>query len=278
MKISCLVPTRGRVVGMTEFAETIFNTANNSNDVEIIFYIDNDDLPSKECADKLKERYNIKYLFENRVPLSKAINDCHKLSEGDIFFCGSDDIIMLTKGWDDIIIDAFNKVEDKICLIYGLDGFHRDKLVATHPFLHRRWLEVLGYVTPQYFGTGNNKQTWCNNQFSVVTDKWINAITEKIQRRFFVPVFHQHVSYRHNKTQEFTKRKHDKTTHDLSLLYHDKENNPKRLYDSLGQERKNDINKLKDAIHKFQLYKLLHFAEKTKKEYPVEAQQKYFNK
>ena len=276
MKISCLVPTRGNVVGMTEFADSIFTTATDPSCVEIVFYIDNDDLPSKECADKLKERYNIKYLFENRIPLGKTVDECHKLSSGDIFFCGSDDIIMLTKGWDDIIIDAFDKIEDKIALFYGLELLH-DVSRGGHYFVHRRWLEVLGYITPQYFGTGDNDQTWCNNQFSVVSDKWVNTISKKIMRRFFVEIYHQHVNPRHNKGQKFVRRKHGgPVREDLDLLMKDEDNNPRTLYRSLKEERRNDAMKLTAAIYDFQSNKQTKFASVITDEYTEEVQRTYF--
>mgnify|MGYP003319453233 CR=1 FL=1 len=144
MKISCLVPTRGRVVGMTEFAETIFNTANNSNDVEIIFYIDNDDLPSKERADKLKEKFNINYVFGKRIFQSQTINECCKLAKGDIFFLGADDILVETDNWDNIVVNAFDKIEDKIALFYGLEYLYNPGGKGGHHFMHRKWLDTLG--------------------------------------------------------------------------------------------------------------------------------------
>ena len=262
MKISCLVPTRGRVVGMTEFTNSIFTTANNPNEVEIIFYIDNDDLPSKECEDKLKEDYNIKYLFKNRVPLSKAINDCHTLSESDIFFCGSDDIVMLTKGWDDVIIHTFDKIEDKIALLYGLDKINRTALFGTHPIVHIRWLDVLGYITPQYFGTGDY------GAFSTVTDKWVNSIARDINRQFFINIFNCHIHPRYNTLQKTppgytTRQGGHQTTRDLALLRRDKNNNPKQLYKSLEKERKIDRNKLKQAITDFQFSKINKFIEEN---------------
>ena len=281
MKISCLVPTRGNPLGMSYFADTIFKTASNPDSVEVIFYIDNDDLPSKECADKLKEKYNIKYFFEDRIPLGKAVNECHKLSEGDIFFCGSDDIIMLTEEWDSIVIDAFNKIEDKIALFYGLEVLYNPGGKGGHHFMHRKWLDTLGYITPQYFGTGDNDHSWCNNQFSVVSDKWINSIAESVNRRFFIEIYHQHVNPRFNSSQKFVCRKNGgQVRKDLNSLMRDKINNPKKLYQSplMREKRKEDVTKLKNSIKDFNSNKQKKYLDLMIDKYPKEIQKEVFGR
>ena len=86
MNISCLLPTRQRPAGMIRLADSIFTTASDPDSIEIIFYIDNDDLPSKECADKLKEKYNIKddvatNIKETANKIAEAESNIETLSE-----------------------------------------------------------------------------------------------------------------------------------------------------------------------------------------------------
>jgi len=180
IKISCLVPTRGRVSGMNKFVDSIFNTASNPDNIEIIFYIDNDDMPSKECADNLKGRYNIKYIFKPTIIQSQTINECAKEAIGDIFFLGADDVVVSTKNWDELIINAFNGIEDKIALFYGYDGRQPAKLLGTHPFLHRKWLDVVGHLFPSNFHKG-------------YSDQWVNKIAVKLKRHFFINIFTNHL-------------------------------------------------------------------------------------
>tara|TARA_R110000824_G_scaffold177002_5_gene356254 strand:- start:217 stop:1152 length:936 start_codon:yes stop_codon:yes gene_type:complete len=205
MKISCLVPTRGRPTKMVRLANSIFTNADTPSSVEIVFYIDNDDLPSKECADKLKEKYNIKYLFEKRIFQSQTYNEICKLATGDIFFIGADDIVVATNHWDTILIDAFDKIEDKIALFYGYDMRCPPRTMPTHPIVHRKWFEVVGHVFPSNFDKGGS-------------DHWVNYIAKKLNRKFFLNICTPHLCHgvlkkwlryyleRHNKSSRDLKR------------------------------------------------------------------------
>jgi hypothetical protein len=271
MKFSSLVPTRGRPDSMTRYVRSVFNTARDPSTIEVIFYIDNDDLPSKDRAEELKEKYNIKYVFGDRIILSQTINECYKLAEGDILFLGSDDLIVRTQDWDKIVLNAYNQIEDKIALVYGHDG-HSPTCFATHPFLHRAWVDVVGYVTPPYFVSG-------------MADKWLNNVAKKINRHIFTNILTQHVnpdvkrvySYKSNlKNTDIKKyktllkdieRNKDKTYDELAYAGHTI--NCKEIYDILKPERSQNIKDLLDAIQHFQQTKVNNFVDTVSDKYDI---------
>ena len=271
MKISSLVPTRGRPDSMTRYVCSVFDTASDPSSIEIIFYIDNDDLPSKIRAEELKEKYNIKYVFDNRITLSQTINECYKLAEGDILFLGSDDLIVRTQNWDKLVLEAYNQIEDKIALVYGHDG-HSPTRFATHPFLHRAWVDVVGYVTPPYFVAG-------------MADKWLNDVAKKINRQVFVNILTQHVnpdvkrvySYKSNlKNIDIKKYKmllkdiaRDKDITYNELAHVGSTVDCRAIYDTLTSERSQNIKDLKNAIEVFQQTKLDTFVDTVSNQYDI---------
>ena len=58
--------------------------------------------------------------------------------------------------------------EDKIVLVYGDDGIRKDDL-ATHGFVHKNWVKVLGHVQPTFFHAD-----W--------TDHWNQTLASKVGR------------------------------------------------------------------------------------------------
>ena len=288
MKISWIVPTRNRPDGMNLFVNSVFESASNPDSVEIVFYIDNDDLPSKERADKLKEKYNINYIFGKRIFQSQTINECCKLAKGDIFFLGADDILVETDNWDNIVVNAFDKIEDKIALFYGYDNRIPPKLMGTHPIIHRKWYEVVGHIFPPNFDKGGS-------------DIYVNRTASKLNRQFFLNIYTPHlhpvillkrlrnILLKHNKTKLDLKRGNvlcndvieNNNIYLLYNVYRDSKksdtytNRPFReLADNHHSEqskisRKEDQQKLQEYINLYQANKLNNFVNNLDSSYNV---------
>lgn len=183
-KISVLVPTRGRPKNVERMLESLLATS----DVppEVILYIDDDDKSYIEYAtDNLESVYH-KYpgvmkdvLRGPRITLSDCWNKCAEAATGNILMVGSDDIIFRTKGWDSLVRDVFAKSDDKILMAFGDDGAWHERF-ATHPIIHRKWYEAIGYVTPPHF-SGD----YC--------DTWINDIAVSLGRRIYLPFVNEHM-------------------------------------------------------------------------------------
>ena len=61
--------------------------------------------------------------------------------------CG-DDLTFDTPGWDGVVREAFEQTPDKILFAYGNDLGPHGETFGTHGFVHRRWVETLGYFVP----------------------------------------------------------------------------------------------------------------------------------
>lgn len=134
-------------------------------DIEILAYIDDDD-PSDYHP------VNVTVVRGPRRNLSDCWNVLADHASGDILHMSSDDIRFRTPGWDEKVRESFELIPDRIALVHGRDGIHDVKL-ATHGFLHRRWVETVGYFTWPEFP--------CD-----YADTWIHEVADRIGRRVYM--------------------------------------------------------------------------------------------
>ena len=111
--------------------------------------------------------------------------------------------------------------------MYGRDGIQDQKL-GTHGFLHRNWVETVGYFVPPYFASDYN-------------DLWLTDIAKRIKRARFLPeVFTEHMHPSVGKSEL-------DVNHQERLRRHHREN-VDLVYKSLKAKRKDDAKKLKAFI------------------------------
>jgi glycosyltransferase involved in cell wall biosynthesis len=188
-KISVLLPTRGRPLFMERVVTSAMEKANNPNSLQFVFYIDNDDELSKEKIEELVNRYDenswqedfatIKYIIGERIVLSQMWNECFKLADADVVMHCGDDIIFQTTGWDDVVLNQFDAVPDKIAFVYGRDGVHHMSF-GTHGFIHRNWVKATGGLFKTMYSSDYN-------------DTYLNHVSEMIGRKFFVEIYTEHM-------------------------------------------------------------------------------------
>ena len=121
----------------------------------------------------------------------------------------------------------FQRVPDKIVLVHGRDGI-QDAGLATMGFVHRRWVETLGYLCPPYFSCDYN-------------DLWLTEVADALHRRVFLPdvlVEHMH--------PVVGKAPLD-TTHQ-ERLNRGSRDNVGALYSSLTPQRLGDVEKLRAVL------------------------------
>lgn len=225
MSLSLLLPSRGRPDNLTRLATTALQTASNPEEIEIIVYADDDD-QSYEGKEYPK---NVQIYKTPRTTMSNYWNLAYEKATGPYYMMAADDIVFNTQDWDTKVKEAFDRYPDKVALIYGDDGDpNKDKNHATHPFLHKNWIDAVGYFTPPYF-TSDFADTWLNNLADIIGRKEkIDIVTE-----------HMHFA--------FGKGGLD-LTHAERLVRHWKDDMP-GLYDAKAGERKADAEKLREAIN-----------------------------
>ncbi len=218
---SVLTPTRGRPQNMRQLVESARETS--TSDVEFVFYIDDDDTGSIEVAKAL----GVEYVVGPRIVLSQMWNKCYEKSTGDILMHCGDDIIFQTKGWDNLVESAFNEYPDKIVFVYGRDGYSPDTF-GTHGFLHRNWVETVGYFVPPYFSSDYN-------------DTWLNDVSEMIGRKRFIPELYTEHMHPINGKAEWD------NTHQERIERHSRDNVAQIYADKLT-DRLRDADKLREFI------------------------------
>lgn len=173
MKISITCPTRNRPYQLFRFITNVFETADSPNDVEIIFYVDEDDSLSKPVIDELAAQYNLVTFVGPRIPLGQMHNECVGFAAGEIVAFFGDDVLFRTPKWDVVVRNAIARHPDGIVLTYGDDKINGQKL-GTHAFTTIQWVKVLGYLTPPYYT-------------SYFSDTHCNELAENLGRRVYLP-------------------------------------------------------------------------------------------
>lgn len=171
---------------MAELVVSIDATA--SSTVEVVFYIDDDDQPSIDCADTLAANSDygviapeVKAVVGPRIVMSDTYNRCAEAASGEILMECCDSVLFRTPGWDQMVEAEFAKLEDKILLVWGDDAIQHGRS-ATLPFLHRKWVEAVGYFLPPYFSCD-----WC--------DTWVYEVARQLDRLCYLP--HMLTEHRH---------------------------------------------------------------------------------
>jgi hypothetical protein len=223
--ISVLCPSRGRPVFARELLESIRATSV-LKFVELILRLDDDDPFLGEYLDQVSGT-DVTTIVGGRVVLSQCWNEAAAKAQNDVLMLCGDDIRFRTQGWDSYVLQTIYSVPDRILLVHGRDGIQDDK-VATHPFLHRRWMETVGYFVPPLFASDYN-------------DMWLTEVADAIGRRRYLPyVYTEHL---HPAAGKY----YLDQTHIERLTRH-RWYDCDRIYRDTVQERRADADKLRAVL------------------------------
>ena len=144
--ISLLVPTRGRPKLLRRLFDSLADTTSRLEKIEIILYIDDDDLPTHEVTHASLQL--IKLIKSPGEKMGRMNQMCYEASRGRYLMLMNDDVVFRTKAWDERTLNAFTRFPDDIALVYGND-LHQQESVATLPILSRAVCGVLGGICPR---------------------------------------------------------------------------------------------------------------------------------
>lgn len=223
--ISVLCPSRGRPTFARDLLESMRATGVLLYN-QLVLRLDDDD-PSLAEYGNLVTGSDVTIIVGPRVVLSQCWNEAYDKAQNDIAMLCGDDIRFRTQGWDDRVASTILNCRDRLVLVHGDDGIQGDK-VATHPFLHRAWVDVVGYFVPPIFASDWN-------------DMWLTEVADKIGRRCYLPdVYTEHlhpVAGKHYLDQTHLERLDRHRAEDCDRLYRD-----------TAGERLADAEKLRAAI------------------------------
>jgi hypothetical protein len=226
-KISILCPTRGR----PENVDRLLNSLKETSDVipEIVLYVDDDDAQMLEWLGHDDWAPTVKSITGPRITLSDMWNKCAEVATGDILMNCGDDVVFRTKGWDSMVKQAFASYPDRILFAHG-DDAHFGSQFGTHGFVHRKWINAVGYFVPPYFSSDYG-------------DVWLNEIANSLGRRVYLPFVTEHMHFLWGKGPK-------DQTH-LDRLERHKQDKVDELYQALQPEREKDVEKLRAVTRKF---------------------------
>ena len=145
MKISILIPSRGRPDKLLKLAQSAFNTS--SCDIEILAYIDKSD-PSKPQYKTLPEvDKRIKIVIGADSTVAWAVNILAEMATGDAIMTIGDDTIFYTHTWDKAVIDTAAKYPEGMWMC----GFNDGRGGFSHVVYDKEWFKCLGYWWPPIF-------------------------------------------------------------------------------------------------------------------------------
>ena len=236
--ISILTPTRNRPNNCERFIKSIYNTAKNPGNIELHFYVDNDD-PSleaykslaKHCYEEYNKFYKCEFEFGEPMSVSQSWNIIATKSTSYLLIMGNDDLVYQTDGWDNLLETELQRYYvDKIYVAWMEDGINGDRHCA-FPIISREWYETLGYFAPGVFNFGYN-------------DTWVFDIAKRINRTNYIGnilVRHRHFSKDSNEMDDTYARNR---TQDKGNLYR----LDKKIFDDEANTREDHAQKIMERI------------------------------
>ena len=181
--ISFCCPSRGR----PELAKRLIDTAteNQKHETEFLFYLNDDDPTLTQYRDLLDKKH---YTVGPNQSTCYSWNLMCDKAKNDIVMLMGDDVQVKTKYWDQLIVDQFNKYDDKILMVVPSDGRAKgnknlskkitlwpDKpLPAAHFAVHKNWTNTLGYLAPAFFWHWH-------------VDSYTQKVARKLNRCLYLP-------------------------------------------------------------------------------------------
>jgi len=149
-KISLIMPTRERPKWVERYFQSVLDHTSNLENIELVLYIDDDDSASMDLD---CDRFRVVKIIGPRLTMGAFNTICMKKAEGDIIVLQNDDMVIRTKGWDEMLLKFHDQSEDGIYLAYPNDLSMKEKL-SVAPILSRRTCELLGDPFPEPYPGG----------------------------------------------------------------------------------------------------------------------------
>ena len=137
-KISLLCPTKNRSKKFDRFSQSLLEKTQNLDRIELLICFDiiEEELDDYEKTLQLlsKKGIKIKKFFINLETHALRNNFLVKNSSGDIIFPINDDLILLSKNWDNIIDYEFSSINPSNPFVFGLIVIVNIKILITQLF------------------------------------------------------------------------------------------------------------------------------------------------
>lgn len=163
MKFSLILNSRERTGLLDNFLQSIKDTADDIENIEVIIGIDKDDLSSLTKLDYFYDKYSF-IKFAVIEPTTSNLNHNFSLiypnTSGKYIMIANDDIVFQNKGWDKEAFDSLEKYlfDKQDGIVYGQtsdNSVDRSGEYSSFPIVTRNAIELLGYVmNPKFVSHG----------------------------------------------------------------------------------------------------------------------------
>lgn len=167
--IAILLPTRGRDGMLERSLKSLIELAADSKSIQIMLGFDSDDnigidyfvKSIKPWLDENQVHYTaLKFQPLGYIRLNEYVNELARKSDARWLVFWNDDAVMETQGWDTKIMEWDGQ--------FKLLAFHthNDHPYSIFPIVPRKWLDLLGYLSPHQIS-----DAWLSQQ-AYILDIW----------------------------------------------------------------------------------------------------------
>ena len=121
------------------FFTSLVKTTSRLDLVEVILYIDEDDIGSHHLY---SQDFHVTRIIGPALSMGGNNSACFERASGGIIILANDDIVIRTQGWDERVRAINSRFKDEIYLAYPNDLFKKSKF-CTFPIMSRRTCELL---------------------------------------------------------------------------------------------------------------------------------------
>jgi len=233
-KISFVFPSRKRPQKAISTIESLFSKSRKPENIEVVFVFDSDDQDSIEkiLNSRVAKENNVKHVIVEREEqnFGELYNIGFLETTHEVIGIVADDLDIQTENWDTLVLEKCNEVPDDIYLIAPDDG---KRVMATHFFVSRKVVEIMGFLQPPWF-------------VADFGDMWYTEVFRTVGRFFklySVRFIHMHYSYgKANKDETYE----DATKRRQGVPKFNDPEHPYKKYEYVRIKQINDLKKQKD--------------------------------
>jgi hypothetical protein len=144
-RIAVLIPSRGRPAAARATALSARANAADGDRLQLLIGVEPDDAAA--YREVFGGEPSWVHVLASGGSYVRAIRELRRAADASIFGLAADDFVFETPGWDDHIRRAVADLPQRLGVIYGDDGWQRQRL-ATAPFVTAEWITQIGDILP----------------------------------------------------------------------------------------------------------------------------------
>ena len=149
MRISVVIPSRGRVLGLLGILRSMQFLESGKHEVRYVVGVDDDDEETRRACEWLgsKKQISLGVRVDARpVSLGGLINELALCKPADVYAAVNDDIVCLSPGWDEEIAKAVERLPHGV--FWWTDGSGNG---ALFPIVTEKWRAAAGGIFSEWF-------------------------------------------------------------------------------------------------------------------------------